>query len=201
MDIVIFIQAMWIIIPAYVANASAVLVGGGKPIDLGKKWRDDKRILGDGKTWQGLISGSFIGMTAGFGLSIVAKYASVHEDYAFLGLTDFLGCPVMIPIIFSICFGALTGDIIESFFKRRLGKKRGEDWIPFDQLDFILGALFFSFIVSGILSLSGITVFNWFFENLTFWHIVSLLIITPFIHLIANLIHKKKIRKMVKKVI
>ncbi len=190
MDYTIILQALWIIIPAYVANASAVLVGGGTPIDFGKNWRDGKRILGDGKTWRGLLSGTFIGMTAGFGLVVATSYINSSE-YHFLHLTNFEGFPFMIPIVFSICFGALLGDIIESFFKRRIGKNRGDDWIPFDQVDFILGVLFFSFITSSLLQLSGLVSTNWFIENLFPWHIIALLLVTPFFHLTANYVHKK----------
>jgi len=190
MDYIIILQALWIIIPAYVSNASAVLVGGGTPIDFGKNWKDGKRILGDGKTWRGLLSGTFIGMTSGFGLVVAASYIK-QSDYSYLNLTNFEGFPFMIPIIFSICIGALLGDIIESFFKRRIGKNRGENWIPFDQIDFILGVLLFSFITSMILNLLEITTNNWFFENLFPWQIIVLLVITPFFHLTANLIHGK----------
>jgi len=190
MDYTIILQALWIIIPAYVANASAVLVGGGTPIDFGKNWRDGKRILGDGKTWRGLLSGTFIGMTAGFGLVVATSYINSSE-YHFLHLTNFEGFPFMIPIVFSICFGALLGDIIESFFKRRIGKNRGDGWIPFDQVDFILGVLFFSFITSSLLQLSGLVSTNWFIENLFPWQIVVLLLVTPFFHLTANYVHKK----------
>jgi len=186
----IIIQALWLILPAYIANASAVLVGGGTPIDFGKKWKDGKRILGDGKTWRGLYVGAFLGMTAGFGLSVVAIYAA-DSDFAFLGLNDFTGFPVMISIIFSLCFGALLGDITESFFKRRIGKKRGEDWIIFDQLDFIIGALVLSFLMGGVLSLSGLTDKNWFVESFSLWHLLVLLIITPFFHLFANFVHRR----------
>jgi CDP-2,3-bis-(O-geranylgeranyl)-sn-glycerol synthase len=195
---IIIAQAFWIILPAYIANASAVLVGGGTPIDLGKKWKDDHRILGDGKTWRGLFIGAFMGMTAGFGLSVGAKYIEMSE-FAYVGVSDFTGFPWMIPIIFSISFGALMGDIIESFFKRRIGKFRGEDWIPFDQLDFILGVLFFSFLMAGFLQIIGLTNENWFFENLGIWHILFLLVITPFFHILSNLIHKNiKTRKTAK---
>lgn len=190
MDYTIILQALWIIIPAYVANASAVLVGGGTPIDFGKNWRDGKRILGDGKTWRGLLSGTFIGMTAGFGLVVATSYINSSE-YHFLHLTNFEGFPFMIPIVFSICFGALLGDIIESFFKRRIGKNRGDDWIPFDQVDFILGVLFFSFVISSLLQLSGLVSTNWFIENLFPWQIIVLLLVTPFFHLTANYVHKK----------
>jgi CDP-2,3-bis-(O-geranylgeranyl)-sn-glycerol synthase len=190
MDYMIIIQALWLVLPAYIANASALLVGGGTPIDFGKKLKDGKRILGDGKTWRGLVAGAFVGMTGGFGLSIVAIYAN-NSDFSFLGLSDFGRFPLMIPIIGSICFGALLGDIFESFLKRRVGKNRGEDWIPFDQLDFIVGVLIFSFIIAGLIQVLGFTTYNWFFENFSIWHILTLLILTPFFHLFANFVHKK----------
>jgi CDP-2,3-bis-(O-geranylgeranyl)-sn-glycerol synthase len=187
---IIVAQAFWLILPAYIANASAVLVGSGTPIDFGKKWKDGKRILGDGKTWRGLIVGTLIGMIGGFGLSISAKYISM-TNFSFVGVSDFYGFPLMIPIVFSICFGALLGDIIESFFKRRIGRERGENWIPFDQIDFILGVLFFSFLMAGFLQIIGVSSGNWFFKNFTITHIVFLLIVTPFFHLFANFIHRK----------
>ncbi len=192
MDFLIILQAFWIIIPAYIANGLAVLVGGGRPIDSKKTWKDGKRILGDGKTWKGLIIGTLLGMIAGFGLVIAAVYISFSE-YSYLDFTDFGRFPLMIPILFSICFGALLGDIIESFFKRRLGKERGEDWILFDQIDFILGAMFFSFIAASFLNILGCTSENWFLNNLFPWKILILLIVTPFIHITANYIHSKKI--------
>ncbi len=190
MDYTIIIQAFWIVIPIYVANASAVIVGGGTPIDFGKTWNDGRRILGDGKTWRGLFAGTFLGMTAGFGLAVVASYLSTSE-YNFLYLTNFEGFPVMILILFSLCFGALLGDVIESFFKRRIGKGRGQDWIPFDQLDFIVGALLFSFLASELLYVVHFTSDQWFFVHITLWHILILLVVTPFIHITANVLFRK----------
>ena len=186
----IIIQALWLVIPAYIANASALLVGGGTPIDFGKNWKDGKRILGDGKTWRGLVSGAVVGMTGGFGLSIVAIYAN-NSEFVFLGLSDFGRFPLMIPVVGSICFGALFGDIIESFFKRRAGIDRGGNWIPFDQIDFILGVLLFSFLMAGLLQLIGVTSSNWFFEVFTLWHILVLIILTPFFHLFSNYVNTK----------
>jgi len=194
MDYLIIIQALWLVIPAYIANGSALLVGGGKPIDFGKKWKDGRRVLGDGKTWRGLVTGAFLGMTGGFGITVAAIYIAKSE-FGFLGLNDFGRFPLMIPIITSVCFGALLGDILESFFKRRIGKKSGEDWIPFDQLDFILGALFFSFIISSLIQIIGVTSHNWFFDSFSVWHILVLLIITPFFHLLANFVNKKVRKK------
>lgn len=196
--LIIIVQTFWIAIPIYTANASAVIVGGGLPIDFGKTWRDGRRILGDGKTWSGLLSGTFLGMTVGFGLVVAASYLS-QSEYAYIGVTNFGGFPWMILILFSLCFGALLGDIIESFFKRRIGKERGADWIPFDQLDFLLGAFFFSFLMSGILAVGRVLVPNWFFASLSIWHFVILLVITPFIHIVANLLFRKIKERSVKK--
>lgn len=197
MDYEIIIQAFWLIIPAYIANASALLVGGGTPIDFGKTYKDGKRILGDGKTWRGLFVGTFVGVTAGFGLSVAAKYAALYEFP--ITLSDFTGFPFMMPLIFSICFGALLGDIVESFFKRRVGKNRGEDWIPFDQLDFIIGVLIATFLMGLLLQVTGLLSYNWFFNNFTPLHILVLLIATPFIHLFSNFVHRKTKRKTLPK--
>ena len=183
------IQAFWLILPAYIANASALLLGGGLSIDFGKKWSDGNRLLGDGKTWRGLFVGTFIGMTAGFGFSVISKFA-LNIDFP-IKINDFTGFPLMIPILFSLCFGALVGDILESFFKRRIGKNRGENWIPFDQIDFIFGVLFFSYIMSSFLHFFNLTEENWFLVNFSLNHIIILLIFTPFIHLFANYIHRK----------
>jgi len=190
MDYEIILQALWLILPAYIANGSAVLVGGGKPVDFGKNWKDGKRILGDGKTWRGLFAGAFVGMTGGFGLAVAAKYIAM-SDFAFLGLSDFKGFPFMIPIIFSLCFGALLGDIVESFFKRRIGKERGQDWFGFDQLDFVVGALLICLFVSTLLQIFGFTSYNWFLKVFSVWHILVLLVLTPFFHILANFVNKK----------
>ena len=37
-------------------------------------------------------------------------------------------------------FGALLGDLIESFFKRQVGIGSGKPWFPFDQIDWVLGS-------------------------------------------------------------
>lgn len=185
----LIIQAFWLILPAYIANASALILGGGLPIDFGRKWKDGNRLLGDGKTWRGLLIGTFVGMTAGFGFSIISKFAK-NINFP-ISINDFTGFPLMIPILFSICFGALIGDIVESFFKRRIGKNRGENWIPFDQIDFIIGVLVFSYLISTLIYFLHLTDENWFLNNFTFYHIIILLIFTPFIHLFANYVHTK----------
>lgn len=124
----IIVNALIYIFPAYVANSSAVLFGGGKPIDLGKKV-GGKRILGDGKTFRGFIFGALFGSLTGLGINIIKPgYFPV-----FLGL--------------SLSIGGLIGDIIASFLKRRVGVKRGRPVPILDQIDFVIGAVMLGSLV------------------------------------------------------
>ena len=44
--------------------------------------------------------------------------------------------------------GAILGDLVESFIKRRLDRKPGTKFFPWDQLDFVIGSLIFgSFVI------------------------------------------------------
>ncbi len=108
-------------LPAYVANASASLARHMKthPIDMGLMFFDGRRILGDGKTWEGF----FIGILAGGVMAIL------------------IGNPVE-GLLMSV--GAMVGDIIGSFIKRRGGLERGEEAPLLDQLDFVAGAFLFA---------------------------------------------------------
>ena len=67
--------------PAYLANTIAVLTGGKYPIDQGKTLTDGNRILGDGKTWSGLVGGTLGGVVIGytqlnFGNSLIQSFVN-----------------------------------------------------------------------------------------------------------------------------
>ena len=157
------LYAIWLIFPAYVANASAVLFKGKISIDFGKKWHG-KPIFGSGKTWRGLAGGTMAGIIAGLLMNLV--YPSFGN-----GMEMFI-------VLFSLSFGALVGDLIKSFIKRRIGKQRGEKWLIADQIDFLLGSFLFSFLFAR----------EWFVANFRIYHIVFLLIFTPLIHLATNIL-------------
>ncbi|MCD6222357.1 MAG: CDP-2,3-bis-(O-geranylgeranyl)-sn-glycerol synthase [Thermoplasmata archaeon] len=162
-------QSIWWILPAYIANGSAVLLGGGTPIDFNKKWRG-KPIFGKGKTWRGFIGGGLAGVIAGI---IMNEFIAFDGKYG-------------IVIIASLSFGALLGDLFKSFIKRRIGKERGEKWIIADQLDFLVGAFLLCYAVS--YALQPYMNENWFTTHFTIWHILFLLIFTPFLHLATNIL-------------
>ena len=129
----IIFMGIWLTLPAYVANPSAVLFGGGAPMDFGRKMKSGGRILGDGKTWRGFFGGIFSAIVLGLiliGISIPFD----EEHFGFGAFPDFL------VIIILMSTGALLGDVLGSFVKRRLGKKRGAKTPGLDQYDFLLGA-------------------------------------------------------------
>ncbi len=174
MDWMIPVEAIWFILPAYLANSSAVVVGGGMPIDFGREWKRE-RIFGDGKTWRGFFGGIFIGIVGG-----LVTNAVIPETFG-KGIFSII-------ILFSISFGALFGDLLKSFFKRRIGKKSGDKWLVADQIDFLLGAFLLSFMAGAILGWTGMADGNWFLSSFSVWHIAFLLVFTPFIHYATNLI-------------
>ncbi|ANF22429.1 CDP-2,3-bis-(O-geranylgeranyl)-sn-glycerol synthase [Thermococcus piezophilus] len=149
--------AFWYIVPAYIANASPVLVGGGRPIDGGRTWGDGRRIFGDGKTWRGFIGGVAIGTASG-----VIQYFLTPDFYCSL--------ETAILLAFLLSFGALFGDLVGSFFKRRANLPRGYPAIGLDQLGFLISALAFAYPV----------------KTLDSGQIIFLLIVSPFVHWGAN---------------
>ncbi len=137
--------AVWVMLPAYLANPAAQLTGGGLPMDLGRKGRDGRPLLGPGKTWRGLLGGCLGGMFAG-ALEVGASAATGGAP----ALPSFdpgggPASPMSLVVVAVLALGALLGDAVKSWAKRRLGKERGAK-LPFaDQYDFILGAWLLSF--------------------------------------------------------
>lgn len=124
---------IWVFIPAMIPNSAAVFTGGWGPIDFGKSWRG-KRILGDGKTWSGLIGGGLFGVLFGLGMIGISALFGSTDYWGFGPFWDNVG------ILFCLSFGALFGDMLGSFIKRRIGIDRGKKAPLLDQYDFVIGA-------------------------------------------------------------
>lgn len=124
-------------LPAGIANATPVfankipLVNRWKtPMDFGYSFHG-KRLLGNNKTWRGLLTGSVLaGLT---GVIIVLVTGSTIPLLSIFILDFIMG------------IGALSGDAIESFFKRQRGIPSGKSWFPFDQIDYIIGGLLITY--------------------------------------------------------
>lgn len=95
-----------------------------------------QRLFGAHKTWRGFVVG------------IIAATVALWIQQLLIGALPWLAqlttqinyahLPTLIlGALFAI--GALAGDAIESFFKRRRGIPPGHSWFPFDQIDYIVG--------------------------------------------------------------
>jgi CDP-2,3-bis-(O-geranylgeranyl)-sn-glycerol synthase len=172
----VLIRVLWVLTPVFAANALATLPKGrGPPMDFGRNWSDGRRILGPSKTWSGFLFGTFIAvpivlleawliLLAPPNLQLVPHYASTV-----------LGA---LPVAFLLTGGAMTGDALGSFIKRRLGYGSGARVLGLDQLPFVLVpiglglALYPSIFVPTFFSLQALlwvllltlglhTLFNW----------------------------------------
>ncbi|OYT43439.1 MAG: hypothetical protein B6U88_01040 [Candidatus Aenigmarchaeota archaeon ex4484_56] len=156
----LIINSFWIILPAYCSNFFPVVVRGKTPIDLNKNFIDNKRVFGDGKTIRGFISGSLFGIFIGMLQIYLQQYT---------GNNLIFNHTVLSVILLSV--GALIGDLIGSFVKRRFEMKRGDPAPLLDQLDFVIMSLV-------LLSLA---------YKINFSYIFFLVLITPILHLFSNL--------------
>jgi CDP-2,3-bis-(O-geranylgeranyl)-sn-glycerol synthase len=173
--IIIVFQGFWLTLPAYMANPSAVLFKGKRPMDFGRKFKDGTRVLGDGKTWKGFLGGAFSGFLIGL-IQIGIAYQFDENAWGFGKL------PNAILIVILLSFGAVLGDVIGSFIKRRLGRSRGEKTLGLDQYDFLIGAWLLILIFQ----------LPWFLDHFIMgWHILALItviILTPLLHRGVNIL-------------
>jgi CDP-2,3-bis-(O-geranylgeranyl)-sn-glycerol synthase len=105
-----------------------------KPLDGGMVLRG-VRLLGDHKTWRGLL----VGVAAGVLVFQVQRMLHAAGFLGVLALFDYDAHGVLPGLLLG--FGALAGDAVKSFFKRRVGIAPGRSWFGPDQLDFYAGAI------------------------------------------------------------
>lgn len=175
--LIISAYAIYFMLPAYLSNVSALIFGGGTPIDFKRNFWDGNRIFGDGKTWRGMIIGTLVGSVIGIILSQVSPHI-IHAliTYNPIDSNYYNILPVTITQGALLgCFmgaGALIGDACGSFIKRRLNIGRGKPAPLLDQLDLVIGALIFASLV----------------VTIPFNLIIVIVIITVFLHLGSNII-------------
>lgn len=198
--VALLIFSLLLIVPAYISNASMVITGGGRPIDGGKLFRDGRRILGDHKTINGLRGPLYIGIPISFIIFLIfiilwqpiddlINQASseglyiLYEDikifqYYFIGGEIPLNFLVLLIRIILASYGAVIGDLLGSFLKRRFDIKSGAPFWIIDQLDFALFAIL-------LVAIPGFIFPNLFLLPDLFI-LVFMIILTPAVSIIAN---------------
>ena len=172
----IIVMSIYFMFPAYAANAAPRILQRlnlleclARPVDFGKSFYG-KPIFGTHKTWRGLVQAPFLGAFVGLLQSIVWQ----PSYFPFQGIKEYVLLGVLLGS------GAILGDLFFAFLKRRLGKKEGSKWVPFDQLNFVIGAL----ALLNILYVPPLAM------------IVAILIVSGMLHIVANRIaYLMKIQK------
>ena len=197
------LMVLWLYLPGFLANTFAMMWGkwlpktgyGPWPIDGGRRMKDGNRILGDGKTWNGLIGGSLTsGLLCVLIVSLMGDVPTntdiessvfAHPLTGYEGTWFDLGSVGMSAFILGsfLGFACLIGDSTGSFIKRRRGLKReGDvsskapllDTLPFAIMVFLWGQLF---LQNSLLSDTELVL-----------PMVVIVVITPILHRSFNLI-------------
>ena len=119
------VQLAYFMAPAYLANLAP---------PFAKYWA----------RWNRPISERWLGThktAVGFGLGVVAALLATLLQSRLAWRGGILSYDEWPSLGLRFGIGAMGGDSIKSFFKRRLGIPPGRAWIPADQLDYSLGAL------------------------------------------------------------
>lgn len=131
------LQAVYFFLPAYLANMAPELLKGvpflGRPV-----W---EKKLGKNKTWRGIIAA----VLAGFLVFWLQKFLFKYNFFYKISIIDYSDFSWLFGVLLG--FGAIFGDLVKSYFKRKKGIKPGDSWKPWDQLDFVIGGLIFSWLI------------------------------------------------------
>lgn len=169
----LILSSLYLFLPAYFANmcpvfASRLKLPFGKPIS--------EKLFGSHKTYRGFLAG-FIGAL------IILIIQKTIFDLGFLHSISLLDYKLLnlLPYALAMGIGALIGDVGKSFVKRRLKIAPGEAFIPFDQIDFIIASTVFLMPIY----IMPLKIF------------IIALLITPILHLMANIVaYKLKLKEV-----
>ena len=183
MNLQFLLSCFYFFLPAYFTNMTPPLIRRvglfnflDKPVDFGRKFKGEA-ILGKNKSWRGVIFGSIIGILVA-GLQLWLYRFSFIKEISFFDYSEIN----ILAFGFLISIGAIFGDLLFAFIKRRLKMEPGQKFIPFDQTNYVIGAALF---LTPFLKI-----------NILIW--ITIFLLTFFLHLIINRIgyhlglHKNK---------
>ncbi len=166
----IFLECVWFMLPAIIANMMPDLFKKNlkflaKPVDFNRSYKG-KRILGDNKTLRGFFVGTVFAIIIAF---FQTKLYFYNDFFKSISLIDYSNVNFIL-IGFFFGFGALLGDSVKSFFKRKKNIEPGEKWFPYDEIDWILGSLLLTS----------------FIYVLDIEHFLMVIIFFPLLHVVIN---------------
>ncbi|MCX6760807.1 MAG: CDP-archaeol synthase [Candidatus Nealsonbacteria bacterium] len=183
MNFQFIISCLYFFLPAYFTNMVPPLIRRAnlfnfldKPVDFDKKFLG-KPFLGTHKTWRGVICGVILGMIIVWIQVWLYRFPSIKE----ISFIDYRRPDIWL-FAFLISAGAVFGDLLFAFIKRRVNITPGGMFMPFDQTNYVVGVALF---LTPLLSF-----------NIMVW--ITLFIATFLLHIVFNRIgyllglHKNK---------
>ena len=145
MNFLLFLfSCFYFFLPAYFTNMTPPLIRRAGlfnsldiPVDFNKKFFGQP-IFGKNKTWRGVIFGIIVGISMA-GLQLWLYQFSFFKKIGFLHYQEIN----ILAFGFLISSGAVFGDLLFAFIKRRLKMEPGARFIPWDQTNYVIGATFF----------------------------------------------------------
>jgi CDP-2,3-bis-(O-geranylgeranyl)-sn-glycerol synthase len=131
----IIIKSLYFFLPAYFANMAPVLFKKLPFLDISIS----EKLFGKNKTWRGI----FVAVVVGY-LTFVLQKIAYSEGFTSWALIDYSDFTVLFGAALGL--GAIVGDLVKSYYKRKAGIAPGTPWWGFDQLDFVFGGIAASFI-------------------------------------------------------
>lgn len=138
------ISCLYFFLPAYFANMTpplakraGILKSLAKPIDLDKKFLG-KPILGSHKTFRGAILSFLVGFLTALFQRFLFQFPLIQK----ISILDYSKINIFL-FSFLISFGAIFGDLLFAFIKRRINLTPGAPFLPFDQTNYVIGCAIF----------------------------------------------------------
>ena len=165
------LSCLYFFLPAYFVNIVPPLIKKSrffqfldKPIDFNKNFLG-KPVLGSHKSWRGAIFGIIIGFLIIFSQKLFYQFPAIQK----ISFLDYQRINIYL-FAFLMSFGAVFGDLLFAFIKRRLGLEPGASFLPFDQINYVIGVFLFLQL----------------FLKFNFMAWFTLLVLTFFLHIIGN---------------
>lgn len=133
-DYIMILKSLYFMLPAYFANMAPVLT---KDLFVKLAVPINEKMFGSHKTYRGLVMAVVLSVI----IVLIQKWIGWNSIVDYSSVNVFL-----LGVLLGL--GAMFGDLVKSYFKRKIGIKPGEPWYVIDQLDFPLGAMMFASFVA-----------------------------------------------------
>jgi len=138
------LACLYFFLPAYFTNMTPPLIKKAnlfnfldREIDFGKKFLGQP-IFGKHKSWRGAIFGILVGFLVALLQGYLYQFPAIQK----ISFLDYHQINIFL-FGFLISAGAVFGDLLFAFIKRRLKMPSGARFIPFDQINYVIGAALF----------------------------------------------------------